>query len=117
VKQITYAGLDFVTGDDIANALLELVAKLGTTNSTMNVEIPAYDASSKKVSVVDFVIGPSSEIVAVPIDGTGYPALEEQDAVQELNQRAARVGVASHPIPEEKTSIASFDEPIESPDV
>ena len=96
VKQITYAGATFVTGDAIAGALLDLVAELGSTVSTMNVEIPAYDGENPNVTMVDFVIGPSSEMVAIPVTSE-HDELEDGDAVAGLRARAASLNIA-HPI-------------------
>lgn len=96
VKEITYAGARFVTGDLIANALLDLVEKLGTATATMTVEIPAFDGDRQSARLVDFVIGPSSEIVAAPIDSE-HDEIVDDSVVDRLHQLAHSVQLA-HPV-------------------
>ena len=75
MKQITYAGMTFVTGTDIADALLSLVAALGDSATTASVRVPALDRD-KAITTIDLVIGPSSEMVASLVDTTDDELLD-----------------------------------------
>ena len=67
MKQITYAGTSFVTGTDIADSLLQLVAALGGSAATAAVRVPAL-GEDNTITTIDLVIGPSSEMVASEVD-------------------------------------------------
>jgi hypothetical protein len=86
MKQVTYAGTSFITGTAIADSLLSLVAALGASNDSASVHVPALDADDRLTSV-DLVIGPASEVVAIAIQGKA-PELIDESAVQFLDQQA-----------------------------
>jgi hypothetical protein len=97
MKQVTYAGKVFLTGDDIADALFETVAALGASDETRTVEIPAIVGDNQSKSVVSFVIGPSSEIIAMPADWEGDELVDDA-AVQHLHQLTQSTNRVSHPV-------------------
>ena len=85
MKQVTYAGTSFITGNAIADSLLALVAALGVSRGTAAVQVPALDDNGE-ITSVDLVIGPASEVVAIAI-ATSSPELIDTDAVRELDDR------------------------------
>lgn len=85
MKRVTYAGTSFITGSEIADALLRLVAALGLSGQTASVHIPAHDDDAGRVSV-DIVIGPTSEVLAVEIDNVG-PELIDEEVVDLLTEQ------------------------------
>jgi hypothetical protein len=66
MKKITYAGETLVTSDDVADALTELASALGTAQKSETVEIPVFEEDGAS-ELASLVIGPASELVAVPI--------------------------------------------------
>ena len=86
MKQITYAGTSFVTGTDIADALLKLVAALGHSAATAAVRVPALD-DDNTATTIDLVIGPSSEIVATLVN-VDVDELVDEVAVSSLELQA-----------------------------
>lgn len=91
MKQVTYAGTSFITGNAIADSLLALVAALGVSRETASVHIPALD-DDERVTSVDLVIGPASEVVAVGVQ-TSAPELIDDAAVIDLDGRARALTV------------------------
>lgn len=84
MKVIIYAGSEFVTGDDIAAALLEYSESLGEAHSAHIVEIPVRERDGSTVPAA-FLVGPASQIVikAAP-DGT--PELTSPEVVAKLER-------------------------------
>jgi hypothetical protein len=86
MKQVTYAGTSFITGTAIADSLLALVAALGVSAETASVHVPAIGPDDK-VTSVDLVIGPASEVVAMTIESSAAELIDV-DAVTDLDARA-----------------------------
>lgn len=82
MKRVTYAGSDFLTGDEIATALLECSEALAEAGEADTVSVPTREADGS-VGLVMVLIGPASQIVArhelVPGE-----ELVDQDAVARL---------------------------------
>ena len=102
MKQITYAGKSFVTGSDIADAVVRLTAALGISSETSAVTIPAMDENGH-VTTADLVLGPATEILAIAIT-SDLPEIIDAEVVASLDSRAAHLSpsraVASpEPIP------------------
>lgn len=70
MKRVIYAGSDFVTGDDIASALLQASQALaeGGVAETVSVPTREQDGSIGRVMVL---IGPASQIVARDVQVEG----------------------------------------------
>jgi hypothetical protein len=62
MKQIAYGGGSLVTGDDIADALLDLSAALANSGRAMRIEVPAIDGDHNP-ETVSVVIGPASQMI------------------------------------------------------
>jgi hypothetical protein len=86
MKRVSYAGTSFVTGSEIAEALLAFIAALGLSGESAQVTIPALDLDSVPTTV-DLVIGPASEIVALQLPVSG-DELRDDAVVQYLHDRA-----------------------------
>jgi len=112
MKQITYAGTSFVTGTDIADALLALAAALGGSAATASVRVPAL-AGDNTLTTVDLVIGPASEIVANAVQVAGDELVDEA-AVRDLNLQAEAL---SRPVAEAATTTDSLSAGWNSPDL
>lgn len=64
---MSYAGDTFITGDDIADAVLAYARALAVSGAAATVEIPIYHPE-KGLSEVSLLIGPASQIAAEPAD-------------------------------------------------
>jgi hypothetical protein len=66
VKRILYAGGSFLTGDRIAEAVLEYAAELANAGKAAKLDVPVLDLEQRP-EYVSLVIGPSSQLLAEPI--------------------------------------------------
>ncbi|CAN5264737.1 hypothetical protein BH09ACT1_BH09ACT1_20770 [soil metagenome] len=93
MKTIIYGGESFQTSDAAADALLQFAARLATTEKAEVVAVPAIDATGAPI-IVDLVIGPASELMAVvaisPYDDPDAGAL-----VEDLRERGVAAGAPS----------------------
>jgi hypothetical protein len=62
VKRVTYAGSEFVTGDDIASALLSCGRALAEAGEAEAVSVPSWEQDGTITGVV-VLIGPASQMV------------------------------------------------------
>ncbi|MEO6532580.1 MAG: hypothetical protein ABIO06_03285 [Pseudolysinimonas sp.] len=66
MKRILYAGGSLLTGDSIADAVLDYAAALANAGRAAKLDVPALDLEQRPESVL-LVIGPSSQLMAEPI--------------------------------------------------
>lgn len=84
MKAIFYAGDRFITGDDIATALLAVGKALASAHRAENVEIPVtYEDGS--VRPVMMLLGPASQLVAESFE-TDRDELHDDVAITRLRQ-------------------------------
>nr|WP_201471047.1 hypothetical protein [Microbacterium hydrocarbonoxydans] len=97
MQTIIYAGDQYITGDEIADALLAYSRALGDEERAELVEIPVRD-SDGSVRTAKFLIGPASQIVVKSMDAEG-PELEDPALVQKLHGLTRNVeSPPSHPM-------------------
>lgn len=84
MRIIFYAGDEYLTGDDIADALLEYSRALGDDDRAEIIEIPVRNDGGQVVSA-KFLIGPASQIVTEAVDGRG-PEVVDIELVARLRQ-------------------------------
>ncbi|TFD75137.1 hypothetical protein [Cryobacterium fucosi] len=65
MKRISYGGTSFLTPDDVADALLELVIALGTSNTKESLDLPAVDDDGDTV-IVTMIVGPMTALISIP---------------------------------------------------
>ncbi len=82
MRAILYGGQEFLTGDDIADALLAYGRALGDDNRAEIVEIPVQEHDGTIVPA-KFLIGPASQIVAKAVRDEG-PEVEDPEIVGRL---------------------------------
>lgn len=82
MQTIIYGGDAYLTGDDIADALLAYGRALGEEVRAELVEIPVQEPDGAVV-MAKFLIGPASQIVAKEVPGRG-PELEDPELVDRL---------------------------------
>ena len=66
MKRILYAGGSFITGDGIADAVLDYAAELANAGKAAKLVIPALNLEQRHEEVA-LVVGPSSQLLAGPV--------------------------------------------------
>lgn len=89
MKRISYAGGSFVTGDGIADALLDYAAVLARAGSADRLSVPAIGGEEGVVSI-DLVVGPASQLIAAPEEHLGSELLDD-GFVSEAHRRGRLV--------------------------
>jgi hypothetical protein len=84
MQMITYAGDEYLTGDDIADALLAYSRALGEDERAEIVEIPIREDDGSVVTA-KFLIGPASQIVSKAANVPGAE-LEDPELVRRLQK-------------------------------
>jgi hypothetical protein len=84
MRMIVYAGGGFVTGDEIATALLQYSCALGQQESAQIVEIPIVDDDGSP-GTAQFLIGPASQIVVKSVRSSA-DELVDADVVNGLRR-------------------------------
>jgi hypothetical protein len=90
VHQVFYAGTSLVTGDEIAFALMDFVARLAGRPEV--VEIPCRSGQATSVSRV--LVSPSAPMIATRVDDA-LPEIEDFDVVDRLRGRTHGSDVGS----------------------
>lgn len=92
MKVLIYAGGEYVTGDEIAVALMEYSEALAEAGDAANIEIPIIGDDDKRESAT-FLVGPASQIVAKDADAPGDELVDE-----EVVTRLRALTRALHPV-------------------
>jgi hypothetical protein len=111
MQQITYAGGRFVTGTEIAKALVSYAAVLGQQGRAATVEIPVRHDGSAELRVVSFLIGPASQLVTEEVDAERGDEIRDDDLVARLRALTAELG-PMHPKAtdaDERDTLAGYD--------
>jgi hypothetical protein len=77
MKLIHYAGDELVTGDAIADAVLRYAAALARTEGSLALDIPVQFPDGR-VEEATVLIGPASQLVAVPHDSPFDEVVDEE---------------------------------------
>jgi hypothetical protein len=96
VKLLIYAGDEYMTGDDIALALLKYSEALADNETAESVEIPILEADGTRQSAI-FLLGPASQIVAKNVD-SGHDELLDPAAVEQMQARTRALRPVGMPI-------------------
>lgn len=80
-----YAGAELVTGDAIADAIMEYSAALADDATAETVDIPVIEKDGSR-GVATILVGPASQIVARSIDTDG-DELVDPEALERIRQR------------------------------
>ncbi|WP_136055553.1 hypothetical protein [Microbacterium sp. K24] len=106
MRIIIYAGETYLTGDDIADALLEYSRALGDEDRAEIIEVPVRNELGELVSA-KFLIGPASQIVTEAVDVPG-PEVVDTELVTRLRRLT---GAAERPmsVPLAAEDVSDFD--------
>lgn len=85
MKILTYTGAELMTGDQIADAVLEYCVALAEEATAETIEIPVLQADGSRV-VASLLVGPASQIVATEVD-TDFDELIDEDTIRVLHAR------------------------------
>ena len=76
MDRVHYAGDDFLTGSEIARALVEYAAALARFGSAASVEIPIRHEDGS-TGVATLLVGPASQLISEHADHADHADLEE----------------------------------------
>ena len=102
-----YAGGEYLTGDEIALALLEYSESLAEVGEAATVEIPIVGKGGKLVHAT-FLIGPSSQIVATDFE-TDDEELVDSVVVDELRLLTRRLRPVGFPAEQEDVYVDDYE--------
>lgn len=86
MKRILYAGGSFLTGDRIAEAVLEYAAELANAGKAAKLDVPVLDLEQRPEQV-SLVIGPSSQLLAEPV--TAAQEIDDEDFTRRVGRMTA----------------------------
>ena len=89
MKLVIYAGGEYLTGDDIADSLMEYSEALGSAGSAERVTIPIREVDGAE-STAEFLVGPASQIVVKSVE-TGGDELVDEHTVNRLRALTLRL--------------------------
>jgi hypothetical protein len=96
MRLIMYGGEEFLTGDEIADALLAYGRALGDEERAEIIEIPVREDDGSVVSA-KFLIGPASQIVSKTVHDRG-PELQDDALVGRLKDLTRGVESPTGPL-------------------
>ncbi|GGK98146.1 hypothetical protein JOE58_003406 [Curtobacterium luteum] len=92
MKYISCEGVDVMTGDLIADAVMDYAAVLGANARTDSVSVPSVGPDGALIRTT-LLVGPASEFVVIPApDDVLEP--EDPDFIRRLRDAAGRAGDA-----------------------
>jgi hypothetical protein len=89
VKLVIYAGGEYLTGDEIAAALVQYSEALGSSGTAESVSVPIREADGSEGSAL-FLLGPASQIVVKSVM-SGQEELIDHETVELLHERTRRL--------------------------
>jgi hypothetical protein len=89
MDRITYAGDSFLTGSEIAHAVLDYAQALAQVGTSGTVRIPTLEDSGN-IGHVEILIGPASELVTAEVS-TDFEEVTDTELVQRLTEKAGRL--------------------------
>jgi hypothetical protein len=96
MKIIHYAGDELMTGDDIADAVVQYAETLAVHETSASVEIPIV-MENGDIVVASFLLGPASQLVAVPADSDLPDPVDRKLLERILHERAVLDDRSAHP--------------------
>jgi hypothetical protein len=97
MQRIYYAGDRFLTGTEIANALVSYAAALAQQGTAGAIEIPVRHEHDGRTSVVHFLLGPASQIVTEEVEADDYDEVHNDALVQQLRVLTSELA-PMHPV-------------------
>lgn len=108
MERVSYAGDSFLTGSEIAHALLDYAQALAQAGQAATIEVPTVKDDGQP-GLSEVLIGPSSQLVASDID-TDLPEPEDPALVIDMLGKATRLRSHSSPTAMPYTDRSADDE-------
>lgn len=109
MQRIYYAGDHFLTGTEIANALVSYAAALAREGTAGAIEIPVRHEDDGQTGVVNFLVGPASQIMTEEVDARYGDEVRDKEVVKRLRALTAELApmhpVTSRPTPDRVDSL------------
>ncbi|MDY7530036.1 MULTISPECIES: hypothetical protein [unclassified Cryobacterium] len=109
MKRIFYGGASFLTPDDVADALLELVTVLGISHTTETLDLPAVDDDGNTM-IVTMLVGPMSALLSIP-ESSRWTGPDTTLVLAALNARIHALTAPPSCSTEETIAATDFDWP------
>lgn len=93
---MSYAGEYFLTGSEIAHALLEYAQALAQVQASATVRIPTVDASGRAGSS-EVLVGPASQLISSAVE-VDVPDPEDAELLAHLRESTAALHIERAPI-------------------
>jgi hypothetical protein len=90
MKSIAYVGDLVLTGDHIAEAVVDFATALARRGTSDSITIPAVNGGGLIISA-QLLLGPSSQLVVEPVD-SAYSDPDDPEVLADLRQRTAALG-------------------------
>lgn len=97
MQRIYYAGERFLTGTEIANALISYAAALAQQGTAGAVEIPVRHEHDGRTGVVHFLLGPASQLVTEEVEAVDDDEVRDDELVKRLRALTAELA-PMHPV-------------------
>jgi hypothetical protein len=110
MQRIYYGGDHFLTGTEIANALVSYAAALARQGTAGAIEIPVRHEDDGRTSVVNFLVGPASQIMTEEVQAPDGDEVRDDELVKRLRALTAELA-PMHPVTNQ--SQPDRDEPVD----
>ena len=97
MQRIYYAGDHFLTGTEIANALVSYATALAQQGTAGAIEIPVRHEDDGRMVVVNFLLGPASQIMTEELEGRDDDEVRDDELVKRLSALTAELA-PMHPM-------------------
>ena len=97
MQRIYYAGDHFLTGTEIANALVSYAAALAQRGTAGAIEIPVRHEDGGRTVVVNFLVGPASQIMTEEVEARDDDEVRDDEVVKRLRALTAELA-PMHPL-------------------
>ena len=97
MQRIYYAGDRFLTGTDIAKALVAYAAALAQQGSAASIEIPVRHEEDGRAGTVNFLVGPASQLVTEDVEAVDYEEVRDEPLVARLTSLTTALA-PMHPV-------------------
>jgi hypothetical protein len=114
MKRILYSGGTIVTGDEVADAILEYASELARHDSSDTLDVPTL-TDTGLAGHTQLLLGPASQFVVEEYETSSDDPIDD-GLVDTIREKTSHLQ-APKPIPSESTSgYPDLDEPTEVPD-
>jgi hypothetical protein len=114
MKRILYSGGIVVTGDQVADAILEYASELARQESSDTLDVPSINEAGV-IGHTQLLLGPASQFVVEEVE-TSFDDPVDPDLVDTINEKTGHLQ-APKPVASSSTvDYPDLDEPTEVPD-